>query len=326
MSLTRRSVIKTVLASAAVAATQAPWRPAHGSQALRIVSPFNPGGVNDVLARGLAQPLGGLVNQTVIVENRPGAGGSIGAGYVARSAADGNTLLMGIVDTQSIIEFIYRKLPYNPDKDLTPISLVTNIPIVLMVGKSLSQLGNIADLAKLAKSRPGSLSYASWGVGSIIHLAMERLAAALGLDLLHVPFSGQAPAVQAVLSNQVDMMFVPAGAADAASKDGRVKILASATPTRLELLPQVPTLKELGVDLSMGLWQALYAPAKTPADRVEQLTSSVHAAMQDKAFLEVLRVQGARPEPTSSEALRKLQTEERQVYGALVKRLDIRLD
>ena len=143
MSLTRRSVIKTVLASAAVAATQAPWRPAHGSQALRIVSPFNPGGVNDVLARGLAQPLGGLVNQTVIVENRPGAGGSIGAGYVARSAADGNTLLMGIVDTQSIIEFIYRKLPYNPDKDLTPISLVTNIPIVLMVGKTLSQLGNI---------------------------------------------------------------------------------------------------------------------------------------------------------------------------------------
>jgi tripartite-type tricarboxylate transporter receptor subunit TctC len=307
-------------------AAAAPWIRVHGSQPLKIVSPFNAGGVNDVLARAIAKPLGGLMNQTVIVENRPGAGGSIGAGYVARAAADGDTLLLGIVDTQSIIEYIYRKLPYNPDRDLAPVSLITSIPIVLMVGKSLAQLGNVDDLAKLSKSRPGALSYASWGVGSIVHLAMERLAAALGLDLLHVPFSGQAPAVQAVLSNQVDMMFVPAGAADAASKDGRVKILASATQSRLELLPQVQTLKELGVDLSMGLWQALYAPANTPAGRLTKLTSAVHASMEDKAFLEVLRVQGAQPEPTSAEALRALQTKEREVYGALVKRLDIRID
>jgi len=306
-----------------------PWILARANQALKIVSPFNAGGVNDVLARALAKPLGDLLHQNVIVENRPGAGGSIGAGYVARSAPDGNTLLLGIVDTQSIIQFIYRKLPYNPETDLRPGSLVSHIAIVLTVGQSLDQIRNVADLTRLAKSRPGAITYASWGVGSIVHLAMERLATALGLELLHVPFSGQAPAVQAVLSKQVDMMFVPAGAADAAdaaSKDGRARILASATATRLDLLPQVPTLKELGIDLSMALWQALYAPAGTSAAKVNELTSAVHKAMQDKAFVDVLRVQGAKPDPTSADGLRKLQSEERQVYGALVKRLDIRID
>lgn len=326
MSIQRRTALRTALASTLAGLGVAPWMHAHANAPLRIVSPFNAGGVNDVLARAIAKPLADLLSQSVIVENRPGAGGSIGAGHVARATPNGNTLLMGIVDTQSIIQFIYRKLPYDPDIDLRPVSLVTSIPIVIMVSQSLAQVRTMADLAQLAKSRPGALSYASWGVGSIVHLAMERLAAALGLDLLHVPFSGQAPAVQAVLANQVDMMFVPAGAADAAAKDGRVRILASATPARLELLPQVPTLKELGVDLSMGLWQALYAPGGTPAATVHKLTQAVHHAMQDKGFLEVVRLQGARPEPTSAESLRKLQTDERQVYGALVKRLDIKLD
>ena len=326
MSIHRRTALKTALASTLAGLAVAPWKQAHANAPLRIVSPFNAGGVNDVLSRAMARPLGGLLSQSVIVENRPGAGGSIGAGYVARAVPDGNTLLMGIVDTQSIIQFIYKKLPYDPDADLQPVSLVTNIPIVLMVGQSLSQVRTMADLVRLAKSRPGALSYASWGVGSIVHLAMERMATALGLDLLHVPFSGQAPAVQAVLANQVDMMFVPAGAADAAAKDGRVRILASSTPVRLELLPQVPTLKELGVDLSMGLWQALYAPGGTPAATVQKLTGAVHQAMQDKGFLEVVRLQGARPEPTSGDGLRKLQNDDRQIYGALVKRLDIRLD
>ena len=326
MTIHRRTALKTALAATLAGLASAPWVHVHASAPLRIVSPFNAGGVNDVLARAMAKPLGDLLHQSVIVENRPGAGGSIGAGYVARAKPDGNTLLMGIVDTQSIIQFIYRKLPYDPDADLRPVSLVTSIPIVLMVGQSLAQVRTMDDLVGLAKSRPGALSYASWGVGSIVHLAMERLSAALGLDLLHVPFSGQAPAVQAVLANQVDMMFVPAGAADAASRDGRVRILASATPARLELLPQSPTLKELGVDLYMGLWQALYAPAGTPAATVEKLTAAVHQAMQDKSFLEVVRLQGAQPEPTSGDGLRKLQTDERQVYGALVKRLDIKLD
>lgn len=326
MSIPRRTALKTACASAIGCMSATPWILARANQALKIVSPFNAGGVNDVLARALAKPLGDLLHQNVIVENRPGAGGSIGAGYVARSAPDGNTLLLAIVDTQSIIQFIYRKLPYNPEIDLRPVSLVSHIPIVLMVGQSLDQIRNVADLTRLAKSRPGGISYASWGVGSIVHLAMERLATAVGLELLHVPFSGQAPAVQAVLSKQVDMMFVPAGAADAASKDGRARILASATATRLDLLPQVPTLKELGIDLSMALWQALYAPAGTSAAKLNELTSAVHKAMQDKAFVDVLRVQGAKPDPTSGDGLRKLQSEERQVYGALVKRLDIRID
>ncbi|MEH3085504.1 MAG: tripartite tricarboxylate transporter substrate binding protein [Xylophilus ampelinus] len=324
MPITRRFALKTAAASAIAGLGPAPWTQARAGAPLRIVSPFNAGGVNDVLARALSKPLGALLDQAVIVENRPGAGGSIGAGHVAHAVPDGNTLLMGIVDTQSIIQYTYRKLPYDPDADLAPVSLVTSIPIVLMLGKSLGPVRSLDDLRQAAKQKE-TLSYASWGVGSIIHLAMERLAAALGVELLHVPFSGQAPAVQAVLGNQVDMMFVPAGAADAAARDGRARILAAATPARLELLPGTPTLRELGVDLSMGLWQALYAPAGTPAATVARLNGCVRAAMADKGFLEVLRVQGARPEPTSPEALRKLQDDERKIYGALVKRLNIQI-
>ena len=326
MIFSRRTVLKTGAASAIAGLAGTCWTSAQADLPLRIVSPFNAGGVNDVLARAIARPLSTHLNKPVIIENRPGAGGSIGAGYVAHATPDGNTLLLGLVDTQSIIQYIYPKLPYDPETSFVPVTLLTNIPIVLMVGRSLSQVNNLNNLAQLSKSRPGTITYASWGVGSIVHLAMERLAASLGLDLLHVPFSGQAPAVQAVMSGQVDMMFVPAGAADAASKDGRVRILASATPSRLELLPQVLTLKEMGIDLSMSLWQALYAPAATPPATVRKLTDEVHLAMDDKGFVEVLRVQGARPNPTSSEALRKLQTDERAVYGALVKRLDIRLE
>ncbi|MDA7418577.1 tripartite tricarboxylate transporter substrate binding protein [Xenophilus arseniciresistens] len=326
MSIHRRTIIRTALASTLAGLGAAPWMHAHANAPLRIVSPFNAGGVNDVLARAIAKPLTELLGQSVIVENRPGAGGSIAAGYVARATPDGNTLLMGLVDTQSIIQFIYKKLPYNPDTDLRPVSLVTSIPIVLMRGPSLGQVRTMSDLVQLAKSRPGALTFGSWGVGSIVHLAMERLLAAQGLEMLHVPFSGQAPAVQAVLAGQVDMMFVPAGAADAAARDGRVRILASATPARLELLPQAPTLRELGIDLSMGLWQALYAPAGTPEATVHKLTAAVHEAMQDKGFFDVVRLQGARPDPSSAESLRKLQTEERQIYGALVKRLDIKLE
>jgi tripartite-type tricarboxylate transporter receptor subunit TctC len=326
MAFTRRSALKTALASTVMGLGSSAWMSAGASAPVRIVSPFNPGGVNDVLARAISKPLGDLLKQTVVVENRPGAGGSIAATQVARSVPNGNTLFMGMVDTQSIIQYIYPTITFDPEADLTPVSLITNIPIVLMVSSGLKDVNTLEDLIKLAKSRPGALTFGSWGVGSIVHLAMERLIHATGMEMLHVPFSGQAPAVQAVLSNQVNMMFVPAGAADAAAKDGRIKILASATSERLELLPQVCTLKELGYDLTMGVWQALYAPARTPATQVQKLTAAVHTAMQSAGFHEVVRLQGAKPNPSSPESLRKMQQEERAIYGALVKRLGIRLD
>lgn len=325
MPISRRNALKTVLAGAAATWGSTYALPLLASPPVRIVSPFNAGGVNDVLARAISKPLGDLITQTVLVENKPGAGGSIAATQVARSTPDGNTLFMGMVDTQSIIQFIYPKINYDPEADLTPISLVTSIPIVLMVNSSLPGVKSLEDLTRLAKERPGGFTFGSWGVGSIVHLAMERLCTATQMDMLHVPFTGQAPAVQAVLANQVNMMFVPAGAADAAMKDGRIKILASATPDRLELLPNVPTLRELGIDLSMGLWQALYAPSHTPSQRIKQLTKAVHTAMQSKAFEEVVKMQGAKPEPSSPESLRHMQQQEREIYGALVKRLGISL-
>ena len=163
MVVNRRTLLKTGAASAIAGLAGTYLTRAQADLPLKIVSPFNAGGVNDVLARAIARPLSANLNKPVIIENRPGAGGSIGAGYVAQATPDGNTLLLGIVDTQSIIQYIYPKLPYDPETSLVPVTLLTNIPIVLMVGRSLSQVSNLKNLAQLSKSRPGSITYASWG-------------------------------------------------------------------------------------------------------------------------------------------------------------------
>jgi tripartite-type tricarboxylate transporter receptor subunit TctC len=232
---------------------------------VRVVVPYNPGGITDILARALAQPMTALLGNTVVVENRAGANGSIGSTVVARAAPDGLTLLLGVTDTHAVNPAAMRNLPYDAARDFEPVTLITHVPLALAVGPTQRDVRDFRAFVAAARAKPGVLSHASWGVGSTSQLAMLRIAETAGIKLLHVPYTGAAPAAQALAAGQVDSMVLPVGAAEALGRDGVVRVLATLSPRRLALLPNVPTLQEQGVELSIGIFQALFAPARTPA-------------------------------------------------------------
>ena len=310
---TRRALLAAGLATLASPALAFPDR------TVRIISGFPPGGLNDVVSRAMAQALTPILGQPVVVENRTGAGGSVGGTAAARAAPDGHTLWMGIVDTQAILPTAMRALPYDPDRDFAPISFVANVPFAYATGPSQAAIRDFPALMAAAKARPGQISFASWGVASTSHLAMERVLRQQGVEMLHVPFTGQAPAFQAVMAGQVDCMSLPAGGAESAWRDGRVKVLAVAAKQRVPLFPDAPTILELGGTLDAGLWKAIYAPARTPAPIIARLNQAVHEAMRQPAFIEVVRMQGALPEPSTPEALAELGRREREAWGEVVR-------
>ena len=299
---------------------------AFPERALRILSPFPPGSLSDTVARGLAQSLSGVVGQSVVVENRAGAGGGIGALAAARAPADGYTLFLGMVDIMAVNPFTYRNLAYDPERDFAPVSFVSHIPTALMVGPSRPGIGSFEELIAAAKQNPGGLSYASWGVGSTSQLAFERISRAAGTSFLHVPYTGGAPAIQAVLAGQVDVMVLPAGAAAALLRNGNIRVLAVASPARQPMMPDVPTLAELGLPLSLSLWQAVYVPARTATPIIAQLNTALREAMRAPAFIEMLRGQAGVAEPGTPEALAAFERSERQAWGAVVRELDIRIE
>jgi tripartite-type tricarboxylate transporter receptor subunit TctC len=299
---------------------------AFPDRALRIISPFPAGGLSDVVARGLAQALSAVLRQPVVVENRAGAGGGIGASAAARAPADGYTLFLGMVDVMAINPFTHRSLPFDPERDFAPVSFVSHIPTALIAGPSRPNIRSFADLVAAAKQKPGELSYASWGVGSTSQLSFERISRAAGTSFLHVPFTGSAPAIQSVLASQVDVMVVPAGNASALARDGSVRVLAVTSEARLPAMPDVPTLAELGLPLALSLWQAVYVPARTPAPIVAQLNAALREAMQAPSFIEILRGQAGKPEPGSPEELASFERNERQAWGAVVRELNISLE
>jgi tripartite-type tricarboxylate transporter receptor subunit TctC len=316
---------RALLGAAAATALARPAL-AFPDRTLRIISGYAPGGLNDIVSRAMAQALIPVLGQTVVVENRAGAGGSVGATAAARSTPDGHTLWMGIVDTQAINPFAYRQLQYNPATDFAPISLVAKFPFALVVGPSQPKLTSFEALVAAAKAEPGKLTYATWGIASTPHLAMERILRAKGIEMLHVPFTSQAPGMQAIMASQVDCMPLPAGGAESMMRDGRTRALAVLAPRPLALIPGAPLMTEFGVDLTSGLWKAIYAPAKTPPAVVERLNQAVREAMRAPAFIEVVRQQGAVPEPTTPEELAAFERSERQVWGDVVRATGATLD
>lgn len=313
-AISRRALLGT-----AAAASLASPALAYPDRTVRIISGFPPGGLNDIVARALAQPLTAIIGQPVVVENRGGAGGSVGATAAARSTPDGHTLWMGIVDTQAINPFAYRNLQYDPDRDFAPITLIGRFPFALVVGPSKPNIRSFPELIAAAKERSEAVTYASWGVASTPHLAMERLQAQQGVKMLHVPFTGQAPAMQAVMAGQVDCFPLPAGGAESMTRDGRTRAVAVLAQGEVPLFPGVPTVKSFGVPLETGLWKAIYAPARTPAPIIAQLNAAVRQAMTAPAFIEVVRQQGTVPEPSTPEALAAFQSSERTAWGEVVR-------
>lgn len=320
--LSRRSLPLLALGLAAAGTAHAQLPPGT----VRIIVPYNPGGITDILARGLANEMTALLGRSVVVENRAGANGSIGATVVARAAPDGLTLLLGVTDTHAVNPAAMRNLQYDAVRDFAPVSNITNVPLALAVGPSQKELTSLPAFIAAAKAKPGALTHSSWGVGSVSQIAMLRLAEAAGIELLHVPYTGAAPAAQALAAGQVDSMILPAGAAEALSRDGTVRILAVLSPQRLALLPAVPTLPEQGVTLSVSIIQAVFAPARTPADTVAQLNKAVVDSLTRPGMAEILRAQAALPDPQTPAELAALVLREQAAWGRVVLAGNIRLD
>lgn len=294
-------------------------------RSVRIIVPYPAGGATDTFARLLTQALQPQLGQPLVVENRAGASGAIGATAASRAAADGYTLFVTITDTQSINPAIFRTLQYDPEADFQPISLIARVPFGLLAGPSLRDVPDAATLLAQAKRTPGRFTYATWGVGSTSHLVTERVARWAGIELVHVPFTGGAPARQAVAAGQVDCMSISVGEGAPHARDN-CRFLAMMAPNRLGGFPEVPTMAELGFALTSGFWIAMYAPARTPAAIVVQLNRAVADALGNATLQAGFAAQFTVPEPSSPEGLAALQREERVTWGAAAREARVQLD
>jgi tripartite-type tricarboxylate transporter receptor subunit TctC len=250
--------------------------------------PFPPGGPTDIVARPLAQALGAALGQPVVVENRGGAGGSIGADVVAKSAPDGYTLLMGTVGTNAINGALYKNLPHDPVRDFTPVALVASSPVALVVNPA-SPYRTVSEYVADARANPGKVSFGSAGAGSPGHLTGEMFATAAGAKLQHVPYKGSAPAITDLIGNQIPSMFDPVQATIANIRAGKLRALALSGTVRSQALPDVPTFAESGVKgVESRAWWAVFGPANLPADVAARLRAEVEKIARSDAFRDSL--------------------------------------
>ncbi|MBC7598822.1 MAG: tripartite tricarboxylate transporter substrate binding protein, partial [Polaromonas sp.] len=277
-------------------AAQANWP----TKPVRIVVPFAPGGTTDILARAVAPELSKAFGQQFVVDNRTGAGGNVGADIVAKSPGDGYTLLMGTVGTHGINKSLYPKMPFDPQKDFAPITLVAGVPnVMVMNAEKAGKLGinSVADFVKYAKSRPGQLSMASSGNGTSIHLSGELFKSQTGIFMTHIPYRGSGPALLDLIGGNVDVMFDNLPSAMPQIKGGKLKALAVTSAQRSAALPDLPTVEEAGKlkGFEASSWFGLLAPAGTPPEIVSRIQQEVAKALATPAIKEKMLAQGAIP-------------------------------
>jgi len=277
LAILAASIVAALAMSAAAPAADYPERP------VTIVVAFTPGGPSDVLSRIVGRRLQEILHQPFIIENRPGAGGNIAAEQVAHAAPDGYTLLMGNNSILATNAALYKKLNYNPEKDFMPISLVGTQANILVVNPTV-RANSMAELIALAKASPGTINFASSGYGAAAHLAGELFKTEAGINIVHVAYKGAAPALQDVVAGHVQMMFATAASVIGLIKNGKVRALAVTTPKRTALLPDLPTVDELGIKgFDATTWHGLVAPAGTPKPILETLNFAVVEALKDPA-------------------------------------------
>jgi tripartite-type tricarboxylate transporter receptor subunit TctC len=275
-----------------LAATAAQAAEIYPSKPIRMIVPYPPGGASDIIARMLGQKLSGSLGQPVVIENRAGAGGNIGADAVAKAPADGYTLLMGNIGPNAISPGLYKTLPFDPIKDFTPISLVSAVPIVLVVHPSLP-IKTIQDLIALATATPGRIAYASAGVGSSNHLAMELFKSMAKVDLLHVPYKGGGPAMTDLIGGQIGIAFDTLPVVLSHVRSGKLRAIAIAGTRRSELLPGVPTVAESGLPgYSTSSWGGVMGPAGMPPAIVSRLNAEIIKVLKQSDFRERLAAEG----------------------------------
>jgi len=315
-----------VLCAALVAAVWAAGAGAQGaypSKPVRIVAPFAPGGLADVLARATGERLQRTLGQPVIVENRPGAGGNVGADVVARAEADGHTLLMSSAGILTINEFLYEKMAFDPRTAFAPVSIVADMPMLLVV-RADQPARDAREFIRLAKEKP--LFYGSPGHGTTGHLGMELFMHATGIKLQHVPYKSAAEAVQAALAGQTAAMFDNPPTVMAQLKSGGLRALGVAAKERIAPLPNVPTLSESGVSgFEASSWFGLVAPAKTPAPIVERLAADTALAVKDPEMQKRFADLGARLVGDTPAQFAQRIAQERARWGEVIKAARIKL-
>ena len=283
------------LAGAGDARAQFPDKP------IRVVVPWPAGGGSDVVARAISVQLGEQLKQSVVIDNRPGANGGIGSLAVARAPADGYTLVWVTADTHAMNPHVYPKLGYDPRTDFAPIGIVGYFPYALIVNSAFPA-SNVSEFVAQAKQRPGKVTFASWGVGGSAHIAMEMFRSQGGFDVLHVPYTGAAPALAAVAGGQVDSMILPMSVATPQAAGGKVKILGLASPKRFAAAPDLKTFAEQGVPIDAGTWVGLMAPANTPDDVIQRLNRAVIAVVENPQVREQLVRMNVDPAPPQTAA------------------------
>jgi len=329
----RRVAIAALGAASTAVALATPLRALAQSKVIHFIVPYPPGGPLDLLARALAERVKDSLG-TVIVENRAGAGGNIGADVVAKSPPDGATIVMGAVATHAINPWLYAKLPYDPIRDFTPITAVARVPNVLvMTPANSARLGiaSVADLVGFAKKHPGKLNYGSGGIGSAGHLAGEMFKTQAGVYMVHIPYPGGNPAQLALLAGQVDLNFDNLAAASANIQVGKLKALAMTTAHRSSAMPEVPTIAEAGARLGLAhfdidTWFGVFGPAHLPADVTARLNRAFVDALASAELKSRLASLYAEPMAMTPERFAAFVTAELAKYEPLVKASGARVE
>ena len=328
-SAPRRTLMLAALTAVVAGAFAAPAAYAQSdwpNRPIKMIVPFPAGSSPDTLARMIAQPLGKALGQAIVVDNKPGAGGNIGTAAVAHAQPDGYTILYTINGPLATAPALYTKLPYDPVKDLAPVTLVATSPNVLVVDPAL-KVDSVAALEALVKKAPGKLNYGSVGAGSSAHLAMELFKGRQGLDILHVPYAGFPQVITAMLGNQVQAAFMVPAIAMPQVRDGRIKALAVTSLQRSPTLPDLPTMVEQGSPGFEAIsWNAILVPAGTPQPMVDRLNTELVKIIRSDEAKTLFTAQYFTPVGSTPAELSALIKKETQVLGGVIKRLNLTLD
>ena len=293
---------------------------------IKYIVPFAAGGTTDILARTISEKLSVALGQPVIVENKPGAGGGVGAAETAKAAPDGYTIMGGTISTHAINATLYSKLSYDPVKDFIPITLIARVPNMLVINNDIPAK-NVAELVALMKANPGKWSFASSGNGTSQHLSGELFKGMAGVDMQHIPYKGSPPALTDVMGGQVNMTFDNITTAWVLAKGGKLRAIAVTTAQRSPIAPDVPTLAESGLPgYEIGSWQGVFAPAGTPPDVVKRLNAEIVKIINTPDVQKKLLDLGAEPVANSSEEFTAFVKTEVVKWGEVVKKSGARVD
>jgi tripartite-type tricarboxylate transporter receptor subunit TctC len=323
MPFNRRAGVLALCLSAAFASSLG-WAQDYPTKPIRIVVPLPPGGSNDVLARLLGQKMSDSFGQPVIVENKPGAAGNIASEFMARAEPDGYYIAVAPNQTVAVNPVLYPKLPFDVNRDLTGITMMGRVPMVLVVSPAKVQATTVAELIALAKANPEKLSYASAGSGSPQHMAAEVFKSLTGTKLTQIPYKGSAPALVDVLGGQVDVMFCPMNSALPHIRSGKLRALGTTGTKRVDLLPNVPTIAETVPNYESDIWIGMVAPAKTPPAIINKLNAELRRSLALPDVKDKLAEQGIYAETSTPAEFTRLIADDQKRWAAVIKAASIK--